>query len=300
MAEFRILVVDDDPAVSGPMEAALAGAGYLTRTAQSQSEALAGAEEFKPDLILMDVSLGDSGDGIDTAQRVNAREETPIIYVTAHDDEETFARALATAPFAFIEKPVRIPKLLRTIGMALGQRQHGRAKKAAVTAALINEFTPLFDSVAFGTFAPDQAACTIFELQYYSLIATRYSKGVADHALLKLATMLKDFFCQEVEKNISCKASFYRATKPRIAVVIEGGPAALAEMPSVIQHFMTSRKSELLDVTSSGAAMVSMSASSTMLSGSDPAVWLDELRRKQEKVETRWERGAKWKDGWGS
>ena len=106
MAERRILIVEDDPAASGPMEAALQGAGYRTRAAASQSEALAGAEEFDPHVILMDVSLGDAGDGIDTAQLMNQKRETPVIYVTAHDDESTFARALATTPFAFLEKPI--------------------------------------------------------------------------------------------------------------------------------------------------------------------------------------------------
>jgi CheY-like chemotaxis protein len=284
MAERRILIVEDDPAASGPMEAALQGAGYRTRAAASQSEALAGAEEFDPHVILMDVSLGEAGDGIDTAQLMNQKRETPVIYVTAHDDESTFARALATTPFAFLEKPIRIPKLLRTIEMALAQRQKAPGNKGVAAGAQAEVFTPLFNAATLGTFAPEQAVCAIFDLHYYALIATRYSKGVADEALLKLATILKDFF-QEVEKNFqeaeannSCKASFYRIVKPRIAAVIEGNAASLGQVPALIQQFMASRRNQLVEVTSSGSAMVSMSASYKMLRGTDPAGWLGELQ----------------------
>lgn len=283
MGEHRILIVEDDPAVSGPMEAALQAAGYQTRTAQSQGEATVGSEEFKPDVILMDVSLGDSGDGIDTARLVNEKGETPLIYVTAHDDESTFTRALATTPFAFLEKPVRIPKLLRTIEMAIAQRRQRHTNKAAASQALTEEFTPLFDAAALGTIAPAQAVCAIFDLHYYALIATRYSRGVADQALLKFATILSDFF-QVVQKDTPCKASFYRMVKPQIATVIEGNAEALGAVHGQIQQFMTSRRNQLVEVTTSGSAMVSMSASHRMLNGTDPAAWLEELQPKEGKI----------------
>lgn len=279
MAEHRILIVDDDSAISGPMETALAAAGYQTRTAQSQSEALTGADEFKPDVILMDVSLGDSGDGIDTAQLVNEKGLTPVIYVTAHDDETTFSRALATTPFAFLEKPVRIPKLLRTIEMALAQRQKAPVKKG-ISKGAAEEFKPLFEAAALNTFAPDQAVCAVFDLHYYALITKRYSTGVADQALLRFAAILRDFF-RELQKGVLCKASFYRVKKPRIAAVVEGSAAVLSEVPGLIQQFITTRRNQLVDVTSSGSAMVSMSASHRMLSGTDPAGWLDELGQQE-------------------
>lgn len=264
------------------METALAAAGYQTRTAQSQSEALAAADEFDPEVILMDVSLGESGDGIDTAKLVNEKVETPLIYVTAHDDESTFTRALATTPFAFLEKPVRIPKLLRTIEMAIAQRQKAPVKKG-VSKGAAEEFAPLFEAAALSSFLPDQAVCAIFDLHYYALITKRYSRGVADQALLKFATILRDYF-YEVQKDVLCKASFYRVTKPRIAAVVEGSTAVLSEVPGLIQQFIATRRNQLVDVTSLGSAMVSMSASHRMLSGTDPAGWLDELSEQEGKT----------------
>jgi len=282
MTEHRILIVEDDPAASAPIEAALTAAGYRTRTARSQSEALAGVGEFQPDVILMDVSLGESGDGIDTAQRVKDRDGTPLIYVTAHDDEQTFARARGTLPFAFLEKPVRMPMLFRTIQLAIAQREQRRTKDGAAPGAATDNLTglPMFTQAALSGMVPHQAVCAIFELQNYSFIATRHDAKVADQVFLRFTQRVADFF-KEAEKNGACKATLYRATGPMLAAVIEAGTGALSQLSNSIQQFLTSRRNQLLDLNSSGA-LVTISAAYRMLGGTDPAGWLHELVRRKE------------------
>ena len=55
----KILIVDDEPAVSKVLEALLSDQGYLLAFASSGEEALAQVKEFTPDLILLDIMLPD-------------------------------------------------------------------------------------------------------------------------------------------------------------------------------------------------------------------------------------------------
>jgi len=129
MAGEQILVVEDQRAVAGALKMRLRGLGYdVTAIARDGFEAIEKAAELHPDLILMDVRLGEGMDGIEAAQRIRSTLDIPVIYISAHVDQKLLERARATYPAGFINKPFTTKDLLTAIDLAL----HGRARGATV------------------------------------------------------------------------------------------------------------------------------------------------------------------------
>jgi PAS domain-containing protein len=67
----------------------------------------------------MDIRIEGDLDGIETAEIVTKRYSIPIIYLTAHSDEKTLERAMATQPHGYLIKPFRLRELYSTIEIAL-------------------------------------------------------------------------------------------------------------------------------------------------------------------------------------
>ncbi len=120
MAETRILIIEDNVITLNDIEANVTRMGYdSVKTALSGEEAIAIAKKFKPQLILADINLGKGMSGIETAYEINKINETPVIYITAYDDEETLQKAGITAPYAYILKPFKERELQIAISIAI-------------------------------------------------------------------------------------------------------------------------------------------------------------------------------------
>jgi CheY-like chemotaxis protein len=108
-----ILVVDDDAANRDALALLLHDEGYATQGAASGKEALAIVGQNPPDLILLDVVMGDV-DGYDVAATIKANPATasiPIIMVTGHDGRGAHVIALNAGAEAFVPKPIDMPVL---------------------------------------------------------------------------------------------------------------------------------------------------------------------------------------------
>lgn len=77
--------------------------------------------ENRPDIILLDINLKGSMDGIETAKLLSAQGNTPIIFLTANSDEATFNRAKTVKPAAFISKPFKQIDLQRAIELTISR-----------------------------------------------------------------------------------------------------------------------------------------------------------------------------------
>lgn len=106
MAEVRILVVEDEGIISLQIQTMLRSMGYdVCGKASSGQEAINKASETRPDLILMDVTLRDSIDGIEAARQIVTRFNTPVVFVSGCADSETLQRAGEVGRFAYVSKP---------------------------------------------------------------------------------------------------------------------------------------------------------------------------------------------------
>ncbi len=127
VAGANILVVEDQRAVAGALRMRLRGLGYdVVGIAKDGNEAIERARDLRPDLILMDIRLGDGIDGIEAAHRIRTQYDIPVVYVSAYADRDLLDRARATQPAGFINKPFTTKDLLTTINLALHKQEEGR------------------------------------------------------------------------------------------------------------------------------------------------------------------------------
>ncbi|HET7152483.1 MAG TPA: PAS domain S-box protein, partial [Candidatus Kapabacteria bacterium] len=120
MSKAKILVVEDEGIVAKDIQSRLRRLGYdVPATAATGEEAIARAEEHRPDVVLMDIMIQGDMDGIETAGKIVELLHIPIIYVTAYSDDNTLKRARMTSPFGYLLKPFAERELYTTIEMAL-------------------------------------------------------------------------------------------------------------------------------------------------------------------------------------
>ncbi|GAA6621896.1 diguanylate cyclase domain-containing protein [Scytonema sp. NUACC26] len=119
-----ILIVEDERVVAWNLQASLEKLGYtIAGNITSGEKAVDLAETLKPDLILMDIRLQGSMDGIEAAAKIRACWYIPIVYLTAYADEPTLKRAMATEPYGYLIKPFKRTELHTTITTALRRSQ---------------------------------------------------------------------------------------------------------------------------------------------------------------------------------
>jgi DNA-binding response OmpR family regulator len=110
-----ILVVEDDPIIRQTVEYTLKRAGFLVRSVATGTEALPAAEDFRPDLILLDLMLPGM-DGYQIAEKLRETDkETAVIMVTALDTERDKVRGLDAGADDYLTKPFSMEELLARI-----------------------------------------------------------------------------------------------------------------------------------------------------------------------------------------
>ncbi len=124
MAQAKILIVEDEAIVALSIQKKLESLGYIVLAViSSGAEALQKAAKTSPDLVLMDITLVGDMDGIETARHIRDRFNIPVVYLTAHNDDNTLQRARLTEPLGYLLKPFNIEELHTTIDMALYKHQ---------------------------------------------------------------------------------------------------------------------------------------------------------------------------------
>lgn len=121
MDNKTVLIVEDHPVNRDIIGRRLAKRGYTIRYAVDGPAAIEGAVEHNPDLILMDIGLGEM-DGCEATRRIRQNDMTkdiPIIALTASAFETDRKRALEAGCLDFDTKPVDLPRLLEKMNNAL-------------------------------------------------------------------------------------------------------------------------------------------------------------------------------------
>ncbi|WP_119460944.1 response regulator [Rhodospirillaceae bacterium SYSU D60014] len=116
----RILIVEDEALAALAARDLLHAAGYeVVGIAATAEKAVRKAEETRPDLVLMDIRLAGSSDGIAAAIDIRTRLDLPSLFVSAYSDPGVKTRAAAAHPAGFLAKPYRPEELLGAIRKAL-------------------------------------------------------------------------------------------------------------------------------------------------------------------------------------
>jgi len=128
LAGQKVLVVEDESVIALDLQRRLEGLGYtVTGTAGTADSAMRLARALRPDIVLVDIVLRGPEDGIELSSRMQAELDLPVVYVTAHSDDRTVARAKATGPYGYVTKPVDDRQLQIVIEMAVYKHASERA-----------------------------------------------------------------------------------------------------------------------------------------------------------------------------
>ncbi|MGB9937866.1 MAG: PAS domain-containing protein [Methanobacterium sp.] len=116
----KILIVEDEAITAMDIKNRLNNNGLeVVGIASKGKEAIKKAEELKPDIILMDITLKGDMDGIEAAEEITSLFNIPVIYMSAFADENTFEKLKITNPYGFVNKPVSSELLLISIEAAV-------------------------------------------------------------------------------------------------------------------------------------------------------------------------------------
>lgn len=124
---MRVLIVEDSDSIVRMIQALMSARGFEVRSASTGARGLEEAFAWKPNVILLDINLPGTYDGLQVCAKVRAdkaTEDTPIIIISAMNDDEVKRRAYDAGATAYYEKPFSPTALLKEIESL--ERRSGR------------------------------------------------------------------------------------------------------------------------------------------------------------------------------
>jgi 1,2-diacylglycerol 3-beta-glucosyltransferase len=119
----KILLVEDESAVALDIKHILESSGYEVPFVTSRGEdAVKEAVKLRPDLVLMDIALRGTMDGIEAASKIIIL-NIPVVYLTANSDRITLNRTIEVPAYGYIVKPYNQKELITTVEMAINKHQ---------------------------------------------------------------------------------------------------------------------------------------------------------------------------------
>ncbi len=133
----NILVVDDELGIRDLLSEILNDEGHNVELAENAAEARAARLAARPDLVLLDIWMPDT-DGVTLLKEWSAAGllGMPVIMMSGHATIDTAVEATRIGAFAFLEKPITLQKLLKSVEQALAREGTQRASPALAPAAV--------------------------------------------------------------------------------------------------------------------------------------------------------------------
>lgn len=124
----KILIVEDDAGITAGLSYSLTGEGYQVQTAGTMREAREILKKESFDLCLLDLSLPD-GSGYDICREIKKKDDMPVIFLTACDEEVNVVMGLDMGADDYITKPFRVRELISRIRTVLRRcKKSGRER----------------------------------------------------------------------------------------------------------------------------------------------------------------------------
>ena len=119
---IRVFVVDDEALIALDLRERLIALGYeVCGTAVSGEAAVQRIAELQPDIVLMDIKLAGSTDGIEAAQQLREYCDVPVVFLTAYSDSQLIDRATKANCYGYLLKPLKEGQLHATLKLALAR-----------------------------------------------------------------------------------------------------------------------------------------------------------------------------------
>lgn len=120
-ATGRVLLIEDDEAIADVLRRTLRQEGHEVRSAGDGVEALAAADEFIPDLVILDLGLPGL-DGVEVCRRLRASSDVPILILTARSELDDRIEGLDSGADDYLVKPFERQELLARMRSLLRRR----------------------------------------------------------------------------------------------------------------------------------------------------------------------------------
>jgi len=124
MTETKILIVEDDPDIMQYLNLVMEDLGYMVvGNATQAGTAIKLAIEHDPDVVLMDIQLEGTMNGIDAACEITRHTGSPVIFMTGQTDVKMIEAAKKADPVGYLIKPFVIGQIYATIELARMRRE---------------------------------------------------------------------------------------------------------------------------------------------------------------------------------
>ncbi|MCR5196405.1 MAG: response regulator transcription factor [Pseudobutyrivibrio sp.] len=127
---MKILFLEDDDAIAMGLKYSLENESYQVSHAKTAAEAEAIFKKDDFDLCILDVNLPD-GNGYDVCKKIKSQADTPVIFLTAYDDEVNVVMGLELGADDYICKPFRVKELMARIKTVIRRNEKSPTKEDA-------------------------------------------------------------------------------------------------------------------------------------------------------------------------
>ena len=183
MYKAKILVVEDDPAISNLIRTTLETQDYQFHTAQNGSGALMEAVSYNPDVMILDLGLPDM-DGVDIIKKVRGWSSLPIIVVSARTEDRDKVEALDAGADDYLTKLFSIEEFLARLRAAL-RRSHTEAKAGEESSLYTNGDLTIDFAAGCAYVKGEEIHLTPIEYKLLCLLAQNTGKVLTHNHILK-------------------------------------------------------------------------------------------------------------------
>lgn len=108
----KVIIVEDDRLLAIVLTKMAKSMGFnVVDSAQGGESAIASVKKHQPDLILMDILLADSVNGIEAMIKIREYSDVPVIYISAQTDNDIKSKAVSVPNSFFLMKPINMAEL---------------------------------------------------------------------------------------------------------------------------------------------------------------------------------------------
>lgn len=183
MSKPKILVVEDDPAITNLMRTTLNSQNYQYRAASSGASAIEESASFSPDVIILDLGLPDI-EGVEVIHTIRGWSSVPIIVVSARTEDQDKVEALDAGADDYLTKPFSVEEFLARLRVSLRRSHAGESPTAEVSTYENGELH--IDYVAgTASFQGTELHLTPIEYKLLRLLAKHTGKVLTHNFILK-------------------------------------------------------------------------------------------------------------------
>jgi DNA-binding response OmpR family regulator len=212
----RVLIVEDDPALSTSLDIAMRGCGYSVAVESNAEAALKQAAAFRPDLALLDVRLPNGTEGLELGRRLRASSEMPLMFLTGADTTDDLLAGFDAGADDYLAKPFSMAELLVRIDALL--RRSGRQPSTVYRVGDLVIDEPAHEVVR----ASERIALTPLEFQILTVFARAPGRVIGKRQLLAEVWDFEGYDENVVEVHVSALRRKLEVRGPRLIHTVRG------------------------------------------------------------------------------